>query len=349
VGARREPDVLRNRPGALRALIDAASEADRLVLLGDLIELRHGPLREALAAAQPVLEQLGSGLRPGAEVVIVPGNHDHRLLRPWLGRRSADGLPPPLGLESPVDWREGEPLQRIAGWLGPVSVRGAYPGVWLADDVYAMHGHYADRETTVPILERLGSGTMARLLAEANGRPRSAEDYETALGPMYAWIDAVAEQGGLAGRGGGGLQVRAWRRLDGSGGPRLSAWAISAGLGAFVYALNRAGIGPLRPDVSGPELRRAGLRAVAQVLAALEIPASHVISGHTHRAGPLPGDEPSEWVAGSGAQLLNTGSWLLHERAFLGDDPARSPYRAGFAAVLEDEGPPALVNLLDPA
>jgi hypothetical protein len=340
--------VLRSRPGALDALADAAGGFDRLVLLGDVVELRHGPLREAFAAARPVIERLGAGLRPGAEVVIVPGNHDHRLVRPWLARRSADGVPPALGLESPIAWRDGEPLQRLAEWLVPATVRGAYPGVWLREDVYGMHGHYADRETTVPILERLGSGVMARLLAEANGRPGRAEDYETALAPMYAWIDAMAEQGGLAGRGGGGLQVRAWRRLDGSGGGRIAAHATGAGLVAFVYALNRAGIGPLHPDVSGAELRRAGLRAVGRVLAGLGISASHVISGHTHRAGPLHGDEPSEWVAGTGARMLNTGSWV-YEPSFVGDDPGRSPYRPGFGAVLEDEGPPALVNLLDPA
>jgi hypothetical protein len=340
--------VLRSRPGALGQLTDAASEADRLVLLGDLIELRHGPLREALAAARPVLEELVAGLRSGAEVVIVPGNHDHRLLRPWLGRRTADGVPPPLGLESPVDWLEGEPLQRVAGWLGSAGVRVAYPGVWLRDDVYAMHGHYGDRETMVPILERLGSGVMLRVLAKANGRPSSAEDYEATLGPMYAWIDAVAEQGGLGGGGGGSVQVRAWRGLRGSRRRRVRARAIAAGFGALVFALNRAGIGPLQADVSSRELRRAGLLAVGQVLAGLGISAGHVISGHTHRAGPLPEDERSEWVAGTGALMLNTGSWV-HEPAFLGDDPSPSPYRPGFAAVLEDDGPPALVNLLDPA
>jgi hypothetical protein len=142
--------------------------------------------------------------------------------------------------------------------------------------------------------------------------------------------------------------VRAWRRLDGSGGGRVSAQATSVGLAAFVYALNRSGIGPLYPDVSGPALRRAGLRAVGQVLAGLGISASHVISGHTHRAGPLRDDQRGEWVAGTGARMLNTGSWV-HEPSFLGDDPGRSPYRPGFAAVLEDEGPPALVNLLDQA
>jgi hypothetical protein len=99
--------------------------------------------------------------------------------------------------------------------------------------------------------------------------------------------------------------------------------------------------------VSGPELRRGGLRAFGQVLTDLGVSGGHVMFGHTHRAGPLPGDDRSEWVA-AGTRLLNTGCWV-YERGFLGDEPRRSPYRPGFAAVLEDTGAPELVNLLDPA
>jgi hypothetical protein len=339
--------VLR-RPAPREALIAAAAGCGRLVLLGDLIELRHGPLREALAAAQPVFEAIGSAVGRETEVVIVPGNHDHRLLRPWLGRRASNGVPPPLGLEAPVDWREGEPLQRIAGWLEPAITRVAYPGVWLRDDVYAMHGHYGDRETTVPILERLGAGLMGRVAARADGVPRTAEDYEVTLAPMYAWIDAVAEQGGLGRGRGGSVQARAWHRLQSSGRHRIRAQAVELGFRSFVFALNRAGLGPLRPDVSGAELRRAGLRAFDEVLDRLGVSARHVISGHTHRAGPLYRDDRSEWVTAGGTQLLNTGCWV-YERGFLGEDPGRSPYRPGFAAVLAEDGAPELVNLLDPA
>ena len=335
------------REAPRQALIAAASRCGRLVLLGDVIELRHGPLREALAAARPVLEEIGSALGRETEVVIVPGNHDHRLLRAWLGRRAANGVPPPLGLETPVDWRDEEPLDRIAEWLQPAATRVAYPGVWLRDDVYAMHGHYGDRETTVPILERLGAGLMGRVM-RANGAPRSAEDYELTLAPMYAWIDAVAEQGGLGRSGGGSVQVRAWRGLEGSHRRRIHAQAVGLAFSSVVFALNRAGFGPLRPDVSGVELRRGGLRAFDQVLGRLRIFARHVIFGHTHRAGPLPGDDQTEWAAASGAAMINTGSWV-EERGFLGPDPARSPYRPGFAAVVEDDGTPELVNLLDPA
>ncbi|MBV8941454.1 MAG: hypothetical protein JO240_06960, partial [Solirubrobacterales bacterium] len=109
--------------------------------------------------------------------------------------------------------------------------------------------------------------------------------------------------------------------------------------------LNCAGLGPLNSDLSGTELRRAGLRGFGEVLGRLDVAARYAIFGHTHRAGPLPRDDPGDWSAG-GTQILNTGSWV-HEPHFLGDRPDTSPYRAGFAAVVGEAGAPELVNLLD--
>jgi hypothetical protein len=120
-----------------------------------------------------------------------------------------------------------------------------------------------------------------------------------------------------------------------------------AGLDAAITLLNRAGIGPLRADLSPVELRRAGLIAFGAVLEALSVQSPFAIFGHTHRAGPLDGDDPQEWVAPTGTRLFNSGCWV-HEPSFLGPRPARSPYRAGFAVRLDDAGPPLLVNLLDP-
>ncbi len=45
-------DLLR-RPELRARLLEALADVDRLVLLGDLLELRHGPRHEALAAARP--------------------------------------------------------------------------------------------------------------------------------------------------------------------------------------------------------------------------------------------------------------------------------------------------------
>jgi hypothetical protein len=248
-----------------------------------------------------------------------------------------------------VDWREGEPLALMAGWLGPADVRAAYPGIWLRDDVFAIHGHYADRHTTVPILERLGAALMTRLATEPPDGPHRAEDYEAILAPMYAWIDTVVQTGAVRGRGGGRLQVKTWQRLQRRGGGRnLRAAGISAGFSLLVAALNRAGAGPFGTDVSGPELRRSGLRAFEAVLARLGVDSAHAIFGHTHRAGPLPGDDLAEWRTGDGTAIVNAGSWV-HAGSILGEAPNESPYRPGFCVLLDDDGPPRLVNLLDAA
>jgi hypothetical protein len=334
------------QPQILAALLEAVRDSDRLVLLGDTLELRHGPSRAALDAAEPVLGRLGDALGAGREVIVVAGNHDHGLVRGWLERRAAMNGSVALGLEADVDWRAGEALARVAQALAPAQVRAAYPGVWLGEQVYAIHGHYGDRHHTVPIIERLGAGLMARVVAEPVDGPHRAEDYETTLGPMYAWIEAVAQSGGVRGHGSGGLQVRAWRALQQPGGRRtLRGAGAAAGFRALVALLNRAKLGPFGTDVSGAELRRAALLAFYEVLERLDVAASHVVFGHTHRAGPVPGDDLSEWT-GNGRTLLNTGSWT-YDRGFVGDALSGNPYRPGFCAIVEDGCAPQLVNLLD--
>jgi predicted phosphodiesterase len=330
----------------LRRLCEAVADADRVVLLGDVVELRHGPARDALSAAAPVLSALGAAVGADGEVVIVPGNHDHDLVEPWFARSSRSRPAPPLGLEATVDWRAGETLATIARRLGPAAVRVSYPGLWLRDDVYATHGHYCDRHTTVPMFERLGAGAMARIVREPDGGPASAEDYERVLAPIYAWIHALAEhRGPEIGQSSHGPSTQAWRVLARRRGG-VRRYALAAGFGAAVAAINRIGLGPVRTDLSGPALRRASLTAFGEVVSRLGVQAAWVVFGHSHRAGPLPTDDGSEWRTPGGASILNTGCWV-HEPSFVGPDPARSPYRAGFAVRIADEAPPELVNLLD--
>ncbi|MDQ6607340.1 MAG: metallophosphoesterase [Actinomycetota bacterium] len=351
LGLRCGRDLLRDADRRTR-LLQALGDVDRLVLLGDLLELRQGPVRDALGAAAPVLTEIGEALGAGRQVVVVPGNHDHHLLHAWLQRTARGGPPPPLGLDSAVDWRAGEPLGAVARALGPVDVEARYPGVWLRDGVYAIHGHYSDRHTTIPMFERLGAGAMARLLGQPAAEARGAEDYEAVLGPIYAWLHAVAQGGGPDRRRSStgesaGASARLWRELR--RGTRRGGWrrrALMMGFPVGIAALNRAGLGPLTRDIDGAALRRAPLLALDEVLRCLGIDAESVIFGHTHRAGPLPSDNPGEWRSATGTRLLNTGSWT-HEPVFLGRDPRSSPYRPGFAVSLSDPGPPELVNLLD--
>ena len=82
-----------------------------------------------------------------------------------------------------------------------------------------------------------------------------------------------------------------------------------------------------------------------EVLRRLGVRAPWVLWGHTHRAGPWPGDDPAEWRTPAGSRLLNTGSWV-YQPHFLAGGPEDSPYWPGSAVVVEAEGPPRLIRLL---
>jgi hypothetical protein len=255
-----------------------------------------------------------------------------------------------MGLETEVDYRPGEPLAEIAQWLAPARVRAAYPGVWLRDDVYATHGHYADLHLTIPTVERLAAGVMGRIVGLPEGGPPAparADDYESALAPIYAWINAIAQR--VDPQRGGVLHnssVRGWVALTGPGRRNLRRRSLALAYPALIAALNRAKLGPLHAELTGSSLRRAGLRGLDQAVGRLGVDAEHVIFGHTHRAGPLPGDDHSEWRTSGGARLTNSGCWVA-EPSFVGAEPRSSPYRVGFCVTVEDEGPPVLSNLLD--
>src|SRR5881275_2226143 len=107
LGSSSRSDVLRV-PALREPLLELARSADRVVLLGDLLELRHGPPREALAAARSFFEELGRALG-GGEIVVVAGNHDHLLIEPWLAQRGEREDPPPLGLEQLIEPRDAPP------------------------------------------------------------------------------------------------------------------------------------------------------------------------------------------------------------------------------------------------
>jgi len=154
-------DLLR-RPELRKPLLRAVEGVDRVVLLGDVLELRHGPPREALAVAQPFFADLGRALE-GRELVLVAGNHDHALIEPWLALRAELQASAPLGLEQRLEPAEASPMvKRLADWAAPARVTFAYPGLWVRPDVYATHGHYLDCHLTVPTIERLSVGAMSR-------------------------------------------------------------------------------------------------------------------------------------------------------------------------------------------
>ncbi|MCW2995243.1 MAG: hypothetical protein JWQ18_2738, partial [Conexibacter sp.] len=277
----------------------------------------------------------------GAEVVLVPGNHDHAIAAPWLDARAQR----PLGHETRVKPATASPMARqLAGWLGG-NVEVAYPGLWLRPDVYATHGHYLDPHGTVPTFERLAAGAMSRMVGSVPD-PASAEDYERVLAPLYAWINSAAQRAAKEGLGAGaGRAGKAYELLQGDGHQPVRARLLTAVFPLGIRGLNLLGIGPVRSDLSGDALRRNSLDAIGEVVGRLDIEAEHVIFGHSHRTGPLPDDDVTEWRTPSGAWLHNSGSWV-HEPTFTQAEGTVSPYWPGGAILVEDTGAPQLLRLL---
>ena len=323
--------------------------ADRLVILGDGVELRDRPKRDMAELAGPVYADLGAALGPDGELVMVAGNHDHGLVAGWIDGRLETERSGFLALEQFLEPAEAGPLAAaLATHAAPARVRVAYPGLWLRDDVYAIHGHYADLHTTVPTFERLATGVMARWIVNLPATGATPDDYEAVLAPMYAWMSALTQRSEHAViSAGAGASSRAWVALAGDGrrSRPLRAAALGAGYTAAVAGLNAAGLGPLDRNLSGPSLRRGYLRGIGEVATRLGIGARHVLWGHSHRAGPWPVDDAAEWVTPGGSRILNSGSWV-YQRHFLSEAPNDSPYWPGTAIVLDDGEPPRLVRLL---
>jgi hypothetical protein len=345
LGATSGADLLRRED--LRAcLVGALGHGDRLVILGDGLELREVPVRAAAEEARHLLAEVATAVGPEGEIVMSAGNHDHGLVAPWIDARLQQEDPPPLGLAEEIEPRESGPLATaLAEAAMPARLRLAYPGFFVRDDVYAIHGHYLDIHTTVPTFERLAAGAMTRWASPLPEHGATPDDYEAALAPLYAWMLALTQRqrDGLV-RTGSSHSARAWVTLR--KGPRsLSGAVLGAGFAGAVGALNLIGMGPLRRDISGAGLRQGSLHGIGEALRRLGVTVPHVLFGHSHRSGPWPGDDLSEWLAPTGSRLMNTGSWV-YQRHFLSDAPNRSPYWPGTAILVEDTGPPQLIRLL---
>jgi hypothetical protein len=349
LGAASGADVLR-RADLREPLLAEVRDADRLVILGDGVELRDRPQRDVAEVAGSLYAELGRALGPDGELVMVAGNHDHGLVAGWLDTRLITEPTGFLGLEQRLEPGAAGPLAAtLAAHAAPARVRVAYPGLWLRPDVFALHGHYGDLHSTVPTFERLAAGAMARFVARLPGEGASPEDYEAVLAPIYAWLHALTQRREeTPAAAGAQASARAWVALAGSRRGRRDArtLALAGGYLAGVTALNALGIGPLDRRLSGDALRRGGLHAIREVLRRLGVRAEHVVWGHSHRPGPLPADDPTEWRTAGGGFLHNTGSWVFQPH-FVSERSADSPYWPGTAVVVEDAGPPRLLRLLE--
>lgn len=331
-------DLLRD-PGIRRALLDEIAGAERLVLLGDVLELRELPLATVLASSQPFFEELGEAMS-GKPIVLVPGNHDHRLAEPVLERLALAGTP--LGLEHRTA-PAGEAAERLAAWLGDATVELAYPGLWLRDDVYATHGHYMDCHMSLPRMECVAAAATMRTLRPLPEHPVPS-DYEHVLRPVYGFTYGLAQGGSVWGKA--RPSERAWRAMSSRNGGRLAGLrgaATRAAIPAGIWGINRLLRADFEADFSASSISASGVAAATEMAARLGIDAAHVITGHTHRGGP--GEDEAEWPLAGGGRLHNTGSWIF-ATAFHhpGTPPGR--YWPGTVTWLEEEGPPRRTRLL---
>jgi len=350
LGAASRTDLLRRKSARDRLLARLAS-ADRIVLLGDVVELRDRPLGDALQVARPFFEQLRE-VAPDAELVIVPGNHDYQLLEPWLRKQRLRSVGPSVALEQRIA-ATGDAVGKIAGWAGRERTSLAYPGLWLRDDVYATHGHYLDLHLTTPTFERLGLGALQRMTRAAPDGPSSPAEYERAVAPLYALLFALAQRPapGPASESTTPSSMRAWHALGGATGrARTLRGRVlrSTVLPGAIKVASRLGLGNLRADLSLEQISRAGAVAMADVVASLKIDAKHVLFGHTHRRGPVASDLPdaltSDWRVGP-TRLHNCGSWT-YTPALIGSNRQTSPYWPGTLIEVDDSGRPASHQLL---
>ena len=323
LGARLQRDVLRRRE-ALEPLLEALDDVERLVLLGDVVELAEGRPQRAMEIAEPVLRAIGARLGDEHEIVVVPGNHDRAFVRPWL---RANGIPSEVDAPIPLDATPG--LAQLTSWLAPARVRAHYPGVWVSDRVWATHGHYLDRHLLPEAAYGIARGLLGRLPRDG-GTPA---DYERAGGPSVTRLETLMTR----------WLPRPLAEVSDDVAELLRAFTMPI----VPRRLFGHHIAPINSMLLGMQMRRASIPALARVVHRLGVDAEWVIFGHVHRCGPLPGDDLRQWAGPeSRPRIANSGSWV-YEPLLLHRASAPHAYWPGGAILVEDDGDPKPIGLLD--
>ena len=267
---------------------------------------------------EPVLAELGGGARPrrrGGDRARQPRSPAARRLAraPRAGRR-------PRRRSGSRRRSTGAPASRwprSRSALGPARVRAAYPGVWLREDVYATHGHYLDRHTTVPMFERLGAGAMARIVRRAAGGPRRAPRTTRRAGADLR-LDPRAGPDGGAGRRRRphGASAQAWRVLQQRGGDaRLAAPGARAALFRCVRgAQPRRARAAARRHLAAPSCAGRRCAAMARCSTGWRRAPPRDLRPHPPRRPAARRRARRVAHAGTGARLLNTGCWVHEPR-----------------------------------
>ena len=262
--------------------------------------------RDARAPRWPTLLELVAAVLRGAR------RGDHRA----AGDRRA-GKPRPRASRRPGStacaWTDAELGSRAGvGGASPVTARSAgsrrscrgtdwsrvaYPGLRLRPDVYATHGHYLDLPLTVPRIESVAASAMARVTGRGRDR-RSARRLRGRPRPAVRPPRRDLAEAAVGRHRCGGAASLAQRLAAGQRARRLAGLLLvaRARYPAPWQPSTGSGVGPLEPGISGEDLRRGGLAAMREVAGGAGARRVPLIFGHTHRPGPLPGDDESDWT-----------------------------------------------------
>jgi UDP-2,3-diacylglucosamine pyrophosphatase LpxH len=319
IGCRVRSSVLA-QPRPLERLLAALEGIDRLVLLGDVVELVSVPAAQSMAEAAPILAAIGARMGPEREIVIVPGNHDRALVRTWARRHRHE-----LSIDADVPPGATALLAELVGMLAPARVLVKYPGVWLRDGIWATHGHYLDRH----LLPAGGYGILRSRLGRTPVGQATPLDYEVGrrpgLGLMTRWLPRRLAA----------LMYDVTEVIRAATMPRVRRLVLNPR------------ISPLTARLLSIQMRRQALPALVEVVQRLGVEADWVVFGHVHRLGPIAGDDISEWIAPGGSpRLLNSGSWL-YEPLLVARARPPHPYWPGGAILLDGDAEPQMLSLLD--
>ena len=293
------------------------------------VELRDGPVRAGAAARpRPFFEELGEAMA-GRRVVLVPGNHDHRLIAAWL-ERAPDRRDPPRARARRAH-RAARGLGRrrrcSRGWLGRTPARARLPGP------VAARRRLRDPRP-LPRPPRDGPGLRAdgdprsceRLLRARGGRPpagrrRLRGGARPLYGLLHEWAQSVARAGTAPRRG--RVAARRTRRSRPTTAAARSPGALRRGRRPTRRRSPRStasGSARCSADLSGAELRRAGLLALGEVAAPPRRPGrARDLRPHPPRRPAAPTTTRASGAHG-GARIVNTGSWV-YEPFYLGPTP----------------------------
>jgi UDP-2,3-diacylglucosamine pyrophosphatase LpxH len=321
LGSRLRHDVLR-LPAPRERLLSALDGIDRLVLLGDTVELLTRHPERSMHAAEPIIRALGQRMGADREVIVVPGNHDRSLVRAWVRAQGSRLVLP----DAIVDPDATPALSRLLSWLAPARTQARYPGLWLDDRIWATHGHYLDTH----LIPESSIGML---------RGRSRRNAPVACVPVQRY-ETRRRRGRAAGDS---LGARLLARPVGTTLETI-AELVRAPLPHLPGLLMKARLTSVTATLLDVQMRHAAVPAIVRVANRLGIEADWIVFGHVHRRGPLAGEE---WAAqAGGVRVANPGSWL-YEPLLLDRATPPHPYWPGGAVVIEPGREPRTVGLLD--